>query len=52
MKISTMSYEEIFYFLIFNKIKMKRFFECLKVLDTVEGYEDLLEEALQLLVKQ
>lgn len=47
-----MSYVEIFYSLTLNEIKIKRVFECLKVLDAVEGYEDLFKEVLQWLVKQ
>ncbi|CAI6351142.1 unnamed protein product [Macrosiphum euphorbiae] len=41
MKVSSMTYEETFCTLIFDEMKIKRFLEYSKVLDTVEGFEDL-----------
>lgn len=41
MKVSSMTYEETFFTLIFDEIKIKRFLEYSKVLDIVEGFEDL-----------
>lgn len=56
MKINTISYVKIFYSLTLNeikiKLKIKIKFECLKILDAVEGCRGLFKEVLQWLVKQ
>lgn len=41
MKVDSMTHEETFCTLIFDEMKIKRFLEYSKVLDVVEGYEDL-----------
>ncbi|KAF0704226.1 Transposable element P transposase, partial [Aphis craccivora] len=41
MKVDSMTHEETFCTLIFDEMKIKRFLEYSKVLDAVEGYEDL-----------
>lgn len=41
LKVSSMTHEETFCTLIFDEMKIKRFLEYSKVLDIVEGYEDL-----------
>lgn len=41
MKVSSMTYEETFCTLIFDEMKIKQFLEYSKVLDIVEGFEDL-----------
>lgn len=41
LKVSSMTHEETFCTLIFDEMKIKRFLEYSKILDIVEGYEDL-----------